>query len=156
MPDAGYTASRWLQKIRLVPDYERTCIGTPLEERVTRLLHACSPYALESDQYDYVHGRFAVSADEIRVNQDILIIRDRLRHVTVRAAGILFENPKFNVGAWYEEYLYLSEMEADDLRRKVPDLSMENAPTLAVVAANRSVWGRVSSLVAKLLRPKYW
>ena len=151
IPDAGSVASEWLQKIRLVSDYERTCIRTPLEDRVAKLLHVCGPYSLESEQDGYIDGRFFVLADKLRVNRDVIVVRDWLRHITVKGARSLFENPKFNVGAWYEEYLYLLNLEEEDLRRKEPSLSLENPPPLASVAANRSVWGRVSSLVTRLL-----
>ncbi len=119
MSDTGNVASKWLQKISFISDYEKTCIGTPLEERVAKLLHACSPYSLESDRYDYVDGCFGVYADKLRVNWDVILIRNRLYHITVKASRSLFENPKFNVRAWYDEYLYLLSLE-EDLRRKEP------------------------------------
>ena len=127
--------------------YSDTCIGSPLEQRAMDLLHCWAPYWDEPDISVFTEQHFKVTCDYRRITK--LIVADSTRNHKIEVPRSLFENPDFNIAAWYEEYLYLIDMHAEDVNRTQPSpLTMD----FVAVAANKSVWSRITSLVGKLLK----
>ncbi len=75
--------------------------------------------------------------------------RRLMRNHKIEVPCSLFENPDFNIVAWYEEYLYLIDMHTEDVNRT--QLS-QPAMDFVATAASKAVWLHVTSLVGKLLK----
>ena len=127
--------------------YSDTCIGSPLERCAMEILHYSTPYRDEPDQYYFAKKRFEVSCDYRQISQ--LIIHDSMLGINLKIPRSLLENSEFNIVAWYEEYLYLHDMQLEDAEKILPTRPPVD---LVAAAASKSVWSHVTSLVRQLLK----
>jgi len=103
-PMPGLAAQFWLSS----RPYHETIMGTVLENRMETLLNVCAPYVGEDEPRLGAPTRFEVSYDIRDINT--FIIKDYLRGVQSTIARGMVEDPRFNLGEWYEYRLATHEL----------------------------------------------
>ena len=103
-PWPGSTAQLWLRE----RPYHETIMGTVIENRMKRALMLCEPYVGENEPGINDPDRFEVFYNIKDINT--FVIRDFLRSVQSTIPRNLVEDPKFNLGEWYEYRLATYEL----------------------------------------------
>jgi hypothetical protein len=112
-PWPGSAAQSWLT----AQPYHETIMGTVIEDRMKGVLTLCEPYIGENEPKIGAPLRFEVSYDIRDINT--FIIKDFLRSVQSTIPRNLVEDPKFNLGEWYEYRLATYELGNLDLDEKI-------------------------------------
>ena len=111
-PWPGSAAQLWLTS----QPYHETIMGKVVENHMQGVLTLCAPYVGENEPEIGAPLRFEVSYDIRDINT--FVIKDYLRNVRSTIPRDLVEDPKFNLGEWYEYRLAaykLGKLELDEL-----------------------------------------